>query len=89
MIGDAIITLLDHDEQYVITFPSAFGRSILGVPWFEMGEFCRIDGEWNGIMNAKYSDTKISEVFFDTKATPVIKKIVRPIIDQDTNESRR
>ncbi|CAF0904379.1 unnamed protein product [Adineta steineri] len=130
MIGDAIITLLDHDEQYVITFPSAFGRSILGVPWFEMGgkititcektgytanidflqkpflngkkhqitgilygpdkkEFCRIDGEWNGIMNAKYSDTKVSEVFFDTKATPVIKKIVRPIIDQDTNESRR
>ncbi|CAF5153576.1 unnamed protein product [Rotaria magnacalcarata] len=130
MIGDAILTLLDHDERYVITFPSAYGRSILGVPWFEMGgkvtidcektgytaniefltkpfyngkkhqiigtlfgpdkkEFCKIDGEWNGVMNAKYSDTKISEVFFDTKKTAVIKKIVRPIAEQSEYESRR
>ncbi len=40
-------------------------------------------------MNAKYSDTKTSEVFFDTKTTPVIKKIVRPIAEQDEHESRR
>jgi len=40
-------------------------------------------------MNAKYSDTKTSEVFFDTKTTPVIKKIVRPIVEQDEHESRR
>lgn len=130
MIGSATITLLDHDENYVITFPSAYGRSILGVPWFEMGgkvtiecektghsaniefltkpfyngkkhqisgslfgpdkkEFCKIDGEWNGVMYAKYSDTKTSEVFFDTKTTNVIKKIVRPIRDQGEFESRR
>ncbi|CAF1194042.1 unnamed protein product [Rotaria sp. Silwood1] len=130
MIGDATLTLLDHDERYVITFPSAYGRSILGVPWFEMGgkisidcektgysaniefltkpfyngkkhqilgtlygpdkkEFCKIDGEWNGVMNAKYSDSKISEVFFDTKKTAVIKKIVRPIAEQGEYESRR
>ncbi|CAF2148709.1 unnamed protein product [Rotaria magnacalcarata] len=130
MIGDATLTLLDHDERYVITFPSAYGRSILGVPWFEMGgkvtidcektgytaniefltkpfyngkkhqiigtlfgpdkkEFCKIDGEWNGVMNAKYSDTKISEVFFDTKKTAVIKKTVRPIAEQSEYESRR
>ncbi|CAF1606124.1 unnamed protein product [Rotaria sp. Silwood1] len=130
MIGDATLTLLDHDERYVITFPSAYGRSILGVPWFEMGgkisidcektgysaniefltkpfyngkkhqilgtlygpdkkEFCKIDGEWNGVMNAKYSDSKISEVFFDTKKTAVIKKIVRPIAEQSEYESRR
>ncbi|GAB6025068.1 Oxysterol-binding protein- protein 10 [Chamberlinius hualienensis] len=25
------------DEDYVITFPSAFARSILNVPWFELG----------------------------------------------------
>ncbi|CAF0802555.1 unnamed protein product [Rotaria sordida] len=130
MIGDATLTLLDHDERYVITFPSAYGRSILGVPWFEMGgkvsvdcektgysaniefltkpfyngkkhqitgtlfgpdkkEFCKIDGEWNGIMYAKYSDTKISDIFFDTKSTPVIKKNVRPIAEQGEFESRR
>jgi hypothetical protein len=52
-------------------------------------EFCKIDGEWNGVMNAKYSDTKISEVFFDTKTTPVIRKIVRPIVEQEEYESRR
>ncbi|CAF3318394.1 unnamed protein product [Rotaria socialis] len=130
MIGDATLTLLDHDEHYVMTFPSAYGRSILGVPWFEMGgkvsidcektgysaniefltkpfyngkkhqitgtllgpekkEFCKIDGEWNGIMYAKYSDTKISDIFFDTKSTPVIKKNVRPLVEQDDFESRR
>ncbi|CAF2849010.1 unnamed protein product, partial [Rotaria sp. Silwood2] len=130
MIGDATLTLLDHDERYVMTFPSAYGRSILGVPWFEMGgkitidcektgysaniefltkpfyngkkhqiigtlfgpdkkEFCKIDGEWNGVMNAKYTDSKISEVFFDTKKTAVIKKIVRPIVEQSEYESRR
>ncbi|CAF3776305.1 unnamed protein product [Rotaria sp. Silwood1] len=52
-------------------------------------DFCKIDGEWNGIMYAKYSDTKISDIFFDTKTTPVIKKTVRPIAEQDEFESRR
>jgi oxysterol-binding protein-related protein 9/10/11 len=37
MIGKAVLSLLDHDEEYVLTFPSAYGRSILTVPWFEMG----------------------------------------------------
>jgi hypothetical protein len=40
-------------------------------------------------MNAKYSDTRISEVLFDTKTTPVIKKVVRPIVEQEEYESRR
>jgi len=52
-------------------------------------EFCKIDGEWNGIMYAKYQDTKISDIFFDTKTTPVIKKNVRPIAEQSEFESRR
>ena len=52
-------------------------------------EFSRIDGEWNGVMNMKDSETKVSEVFFDTTTTPVIKKIVRPIVEQEENESRR
>ena len=52
-------------------------------------EFCKIDGEWNGVMYAKYSDTKVSDIFFDTKTTPVIKKNVRPIAEQGEFESRR
>ena len=40
-------------------------------------------------MNAKYGDAKVAEVFFDTKTTPIIKKIIRPIAEQDEHESRR
>lgn len=28
---------MDHGEEYVVTFPSGFGRSILTVPWVELG----------------------------------------------------
>ncbi|ESO12249.1 hypothetical protein HELRODRAFT_105256 [Helobdella robusta] len=38
MIGQAVISLLDHDEDYVVTFPNGYGRSsILTVPWMELG----------------------------------------------------
>ena len=26
MIGQAIVSVLDHDEEYTITFPNAYGR---------------------------------------------------------------
>ena len=37
MIGKAVLSILDRDEEYLITFPSGYGRSILTQPWFEMG----------------------------------------------------
>jgi hypothetical protein len=37
MVGKGVIRLLERDEEYVFTFPSGYGRSILTVPWFEMG----------------------------------------------------
>ena len=37
MIGKAVLSLLDFSEEYIFSFPSAYGRSILTVPWFEMG----------------------------------------------------
>ncbi|WAR24424.1 OSBL9-like protein, partial [Mya arenaria] len=37
MIGQAVISLLDKDEEYVVTFPNGYGRSILTVPWVELG----------------------------------------------------
>ena len=40
-------------------------------------------------MNVRYSDTRVAEVLFDTKTTPVTKKIVRPIVEQEEYESRR
>ncbi|XP_048580502.1 oxysterol-binding protein-related protein 11 isoform X2 [Nematostella vectensis] len=36
-VGEAVITLLEHEEEYHFTFPSAFCRSILTFPWVELG----------------------------------------------------
>ncbi|KAL0171584.1 hypothetical protein M9458_031895, partial [Cirrhinus mrigala] len=32
-----VLHLLEHDEEYVFTLPSAYARSILTVPWVELG----------------------------------------------------
>ncbi|XP_071952553.1 oxysterol-binding protein-related protein 9-like [Antedon mediterranea] len=42
MIGQACVSDLKHEEDYIMTFPSGYGRSILTVPWFEMGGKCQI-----------------------------------------------
>ncbi|NXA48316.1 OSBL9 protein, partial [Nothocercus julius] len=49
--------------------------------------FCSIEGEWNGIMYAKYT-TGENAVFIDTKKMPTIKKKVRKLEDQEEYESR-
>ncbi|XP_063934122.1 oxysterol-binding protein-related protein 11-like isoform X2 [Zophobas morio] len=35
-IGQAKLSLLDFEEDYTITWPSAYARSILSVPWVEL-----------------------------------------------------
>ncbi|XP_030644889.1 oxysterol-binding protein-related protein 10 [Chanos chanos] len=37
MVGEGVLHLLEHQEEYVFTLPSAFARSILTVPWVELG----------------------------------------------------
>ncbi|KAL3060757.1 hypothetical protein OYC64_015159 [Pagothenia borchgrevinki] len=37
MVGEGVLYLLEHDEQYVFTLPCAYARSILTVPWVELG----------------------------------------------------
>nr|XP_044995166.1 oxysterol-binding protein-related protein 9 isoform X9 [Jaculus jaculus] len=128
-IGQGCVSCLDHDEHYILTFPNGYGRSILTVPWVELGgecnincsktgysanitfhtkpfyggkkhritaeifspndkkSFCSIEGEWNGIMYAKYS-TGENTVFVDTKKLSIIKKKVRKLEDQKEYESR-
>ena len=34
---------MSHNEEYIATLPSAYGRSILTVPWVELGGKCIID----------------------------------------------
>ncbi|XP_050682583.1 oxysterol-binding protein-related protein 9 isoform X2 [Leptidea sinapis] len=36
-IGKGVVTLLDLGEEYTLTFPNGYGRSILTVPWIELG----------------------------------------------------
>ncbi|XP_076158294.1 oxysterol-binding protein-related protein 10 [Alosa pseudoharengus] len=37
MLGEGTLCLLEHDEEYVFTLPCAYARSILTVPWVELG----------------------------------------------------
>ncbi|XP_069673311.1 oxysterol-binding protein-related protein 9 isoform X2 [Periplaneta americana] len=36
-IGQGCISVLDYDEEYIVTFPNGYGRSILTIPWIELG----------------------------------------------------
>ncbi|KAK5907790.1 hypothetical protein CesoFtcFv8_005603 [Champsocephalus esox] len=129
-IGQGCVSCLEHDEHYILTFPNGYGRSILTVPWVELGgecniscsksgfsanivfhtkpfyggkkhritaeifspndkkSFCSIEGEWNGVMYAKWA-TGENTVFIDTRNIGIIKKKVRKAEDQLEYESRR
>uniref|UniRef100_A0A667WRM7 Oxysterol-binding protein n=1 Tax=Myripristis murdjan TaxID=586833 RepID=A0A667WRM7_9TELE len=129
-IGQGCVSCLEHDEHYILTFPNGYGRSILTVPWVELGgecsiscsksgysanivfhtkpfyggkkhritaeifapndkkSFCSIEGEWNGVMYAKWA-TGENTLFIDTKKMGIIKKKVRKLEDQLEYESRR
>ncbi|RDD40206.1 Oxysterol-binding protein-related protein 9 [Trichoplax sp. H2] len=36
-IGQGCISLPEYDEEYIVTFPNGYARSILSVPWVELG----------------------------------------------------
>ncbi|XP_059476754.1 oxysterol-binding protein-related protein 9 isoform X2 [Neocloeon triangulifer] len=128
-IGQGCVSVLDYDEEYIVTFPNGYGRSILTVPWIELGgtvtvtcnktgynaniefltkpfyggkknrvtaevfapsekkPFLTVQGEWNGAMEAKWADGR-TELFVDVNKVPIIKKCVKPISEQESNESR-
>ncbi|KAL2090399.1 hypothetical protein ACEWY4_015087 [Coilia grayii] len=128
-IGQGCVSCLEHDEHYILTFPNGYGRSILTVPWVELGgecniscsksgysanivfhtkpfyggkkhritaeifapndkkSFCSIEGEWNGVMYAKWASGENS-IFIDTKKMAIIKKKVRKLEEQLEYESR-
>ncbi|XP_043821332.1 oxysterol-binding protein-related protein 10 isoform X2 [Dromiciops gliroides] len=37
LVGEGILRLLDYEEDYVFTLPNAYARSILTIPWVELG----------------------------------------------------
>ncbi|XP_076676333.1 oxysterol-binding protein-related protein 9 isoform X2 [Andrena cerasifolii] len=36
-VGKGWVNVLQHGEEYVLTFPNGYGRSIFTVPWIELG----------------------------------------------------
>ncbi|KAM0737317.1 Oxysterol-binding protein-related protein 9 [Formica fusca] len=36
-VGKGWVNVLEHGEEYVLTFPNGYGRSILTIPWIELG----------------------------------------------------
>ncbi|XP_043483111.1 oxysterol-binding protein-related protein 9 [Leptopilina heterotoma] len=36
-VGKGWVNVINHGEEYIVTFPNGYGRSILTVPWIELG----------------------------------------------------
>ncbi|KAJ8974999.1 hypothetical protein NQ317_013309 [Molorchus minor] len=112
-IGQGVVSVVDYDEEYILTFPNGYGRSILTVPWIELGGTvtiacpktgynCTIEfitkpfygnkkhkiREWNGVMEYKWTE-KETEEYVDVNTLYITKKQVKPISEQEENESRR
>ncbi|MCP9263503.1 Oxysterol-binding protein [Dirofilaria immitis] len=101
-IGCGTVRLHNHDEEYVLTFPNGYGRSIMSIPWIELGgkvtvncvktgfrkPILIIKGEWNGIITAKPLNGD-EYLFVDVKHYPEVKKECEPVAKQGDRESRR
>lgn len=48
-IGQGVVNVIDYDEEYYLTFPNGYGRSILTVPWIELGGTVQITCPKTGI----------------------------------------
>jgi hypothetical protein len=59
MIGDLNLYLGEHGERYDFTIPSAFARSIIAVPWVELGGKAGISCAATGYSAAIIFHTKV------------------------------
>ncbi|XP_012691945.2 oxysterol-binding protein-related protein 11 [Clupea harengus] len=58
MVGEGCLHLLEHDEEYTFTLPSAYARSILTVPWVELGGKINVNCAKSGYSAAITFQTK-------------------------------
>ncbi|XP_072139634.1 oxysterol-binding protein-related protein 10 isoform X1 [Mobula birostris] len=58
MVGEGVLYLGEHDEEYVFTLPCAYARSILTVPWVELGGKVNINCTKSGYSAAVTFHTK-------------------------------
>ncbi|CAJ0578082.1 unnamed protein product, partial [Mesorhabditis spiculigera] len=63
-IGSGTVILHEYDEEYTVTFPSGYGRSIMSTPWVELGGKVKIICEKTGY----YADIEfLTKPFFGGK----------------------
>ncbi|XP_064601309.1 oxysterol-binding protein-related protein 11-like, partial [Liolophura sinensis] len=58
MVGKISLRLLEHDEEYVFGLPSVYARSILTVPWVELGDKIHISCQKTNLSAAVTFHTK-------------------------------
>ncbi|XP_066543480.1 oxysterol-binding protein-related protein 11 [Amia ocellicauda] len=58
MIGEGLLCLLEHGEEYTFTLPCAYARSILTVPWVELGGKVNVNCAKSGYSAAITFQTK-------------------------------
>ncbi len=54
------LKLGEHGEEYQFTLPSAFGRSILTVPWVELGDRITVTCPQSGYSANIHFHTKVN-----------------------------
>lgn len=64
MVGNGSIYLLERGEEYIVTFPSAYGRSILTVPWIELGGTVTVNCPQTGYTANIDFVTKVNIIFY-------------------------
>ena len=74
-IGEGKVNVLSHGEDYVLTFPSAYGRSILTTPWVELGGAAKISCPQTGYNTTIEFKTK---QFWGTEQNKIVAEIFPP-----------
>ncbi len=74
-IGQGKLLLIDQDEEYICTFPSGFARSILTVPWVELGGKVSITcPKTNYLANIEFK----CKQFFSSDVNKVTAEVISP-----------
>lgn len=64
MIGMANMKLCQFDEEYTFTLPSAYARSILTVPWCELGGKVTLECKKSGYSSEIVFHTKVRRLLY-------------------------
>ncbi|XP_012277175.1 oxysterol-binding protein-related protein 9 isoform X2 [Orussus abietinus] len=74
-VGKGWVNVIEHGEEYILTFPNGYGRSILTVPWIELGGAATITCAQTGFQAAVEFLTK---PFYGGKRNRITCQITGP-----------